>query len=61
MATKLKNLKSLKIFLSETKRLRANKFGMWLYLMGLYEILQIITLGSNLTPPLGSQVLHWII
>ena len=52
-------LKSLKIFLSETIRLRATQFGMLLYLMGLF--LQIIALGSNLIPPLGSQVLHGII
>ena len=33
----LKKLKSLKIFLLETIRLRASKFGMYLYLMGLYQ------------------------
>ena len=41
----LKKLKSLKkIFLSETKRLRATKFGMYLYLMGLCQ------LTSNYSP-----------
>ena len=47
-----KFLKSLKIFLSKILRLRASKFGMYLHLMGLYQV------SSNLDPPWGSQVLH---
>ena len=35
---------SLNIFLSETIRLRATKFGPWLYLMGLYQV------SSNYSP-----------
>ena len=53
MATKhflLFFLKSLKILLSETIKPRATKFGMWLYLMGLYQV------SSNNSPGVNSGV-----
>ena len=53
--------KSLKIFLSETIRLRATKFDMCFISLVSIKFLKIIALGSNLTPPWGSQVLHGII
>ena len=56
-----KFLKSLKIFLSETIRLRATNlacsFTLWISI----KFLQIIALGSNLAQAWGSQVLHGII
>ena len=55
MATKVKNIEYLKIFLPKTLRLRVTKFGMCLHLMDLYKIPvpQIIALGAKLTLPWG--------
>ena len=54
MATKLKIfLKSLKIFLSETIMPRATKFGMYLYLMGLYQVSSNYSPGVKFDPTPG--------
>ena len=47
-------MKSLNIFLSET-RPRATKFSMLLFLVDLYQVLQILALGSKLAPPRGHK------
>ena len=60
MAAKLKKYwKSLKIFLSETIKPRATKFGMLLYPVGLYLVsLNYYKPGGQIVPPHRSQVLH---
>ena len=55
MATKLKKLKSLKIFLSETIRPRATKFGMLLNLIGLYQVSSNNTPGVKFDPTPGGH------
>ena len=54
MATKLKkNLKTLKIFLSETIRVRATEFGMKLYQMGPYQVSSNYSPGVKFDPTPG--------
>ena len=56
---KKKNLKSLKIFLSETIRLRATKFGMYLYPMGLYQVFSNYSPGVKFDPTQGVTSFTW--
>ena len=59
MATKLKkNLKSLKI-LSETIRPKDTKFGMSLYLMGLYQVFSNNIPGVKFESTLGVTSFTW--
>ena len=46
-------LKSLKIFLSDTIMPRATKFGMYLYLMGLYQVSSNYSPGVKFDPTPG--------
>ena len=48
-----KIVKTLKIFLSETIRVRATKFGMKLYLMGPYEVSSNYSPGVKFDPHPG--------
>ena len=59
MAAKLKKIKSLKIFLSETLRLRATKFGTQLYLMGLYQVSSDYCPGVKFVPTPGVTSFTW--
>ena len=59
MATKLIFFKSLKIFLSETIRPRAAKFGMYLYLMGLYQLFSNNSPGVKFDPTPGVTRFTW--
>ena len=54
-----KNLKTLKIFLSETIRVRATKFGMKLYLMGLYQVSSNYSPGVKFDPTPGVTSFTW--
>ena len=54
-----KNLKTLKIFLSETIRVRATKFGMYLHLMGLYQVSSNYSLGVKFDPTPGVASFTW--
>ena len=59
MATNFKKNKSLKIFLSETTWLRATKFGMYLYLMGLYQVSSDYCPGVKFDPTPGVKSFTW--
>ena len=50
-----KFFKYLKIFLSETIRIRATEFGMPLYIMGLYQVSSNYSPGVKLDPSQGSH------
>ena len=54
-----KKMKTLKIFLSETIRVRATKFGMWLYLMGLYQVSSNYSPGVKFDPTPGVTSFTW--
>ena len=53
--------KSVKIFSFETRRHRPLILGMYIHLIGLYEVVQLIVLGSTTTMQKGSLVLHRLI
>ena len=59
MATKLIFFKSLKVFLSGTIRPRATKFGMYLCLMGLYQVSSNNSPGVNFYPAPGVTSFTW--
>ena len=61
MATKLKKMKSLKIFLSERIRLRATKFGMKLYLVGLCQIPSNYSPGVKFDPTQGGHNFYMVL
>ena len=54
-----KILKTLKIFLSETIRVRATKFGMLLYLMGPYQVSSNYSPGVKFDPTPGVTSFTW--
>ena len=59
MATKLKKFENFENLLSETIRVRAAKFGMSLYLMGLYQVSSNYSPGVKFDPTPGVTSFTW--